>query len=167
MPLFTNFGDFRGGFAALHLLVGGARRLLRAKDSSDGDGTANTALVFHARRLLALHEGDLPYVLRVACDGIVETVGRLRDFSNKDEKDEKAATEEASATRTTMKHPFTAHPKVDPATGELFGIGYNVESKPYLYYFGLDARGALKFDVPIDTPVRFFLFCFFEGSRRV
>ena len=53
-----------------------------------------------------------------------------------------------------MAHPFTAHPKVDPATGELFGIGYNVESKPYLYYFGLDAEGALKFDVPIDTPVR-------------
>lgn len=26
-----------------------------------GAGTANTALVFHARRLLALHEGDLPY----------------------------------------------------------------------------------------------------------
>jgi carotenoid cleavage dioxygenase len=29
-----------------------------------GDGTANTALAFHAGRLLALHEADLPYVVR-------------------------------------------------------------------------------------------------------
>ena len=150
VPLFTNFGDYRGWFAALHLLVGGARRLLRAKDSSQGDGTANTALVFHAKKLLALHEGDLPYVLRVACDGVLETVGRLSDFSSTKEKEGNDEKKE----KKTMRHPFTAHPKVDPATGELFGIGYNVESKPYLYYFGLDSEGGLKFDVPIDTPVR-------------
>ena len=164
VPLFTNFGDYRGWFGALHLLVGGARRLLRAKDSSDGDGTANTALVFHARRLLALHEGDLPYALRVACDGVVETVGRLREFSSSSgrEKEKKKSDEDKETTtaKTTMSHPFTAHPKIDPATGELFGIGYNVEAKPYLYYFGLDGEGALKFDVPIDTPVSLSFFVF-------
>lgn len=42
----------------------------------EGLGTANTALAFHAGRLLALHEGDLPYALRIACSGLVETVGR-------------------------------------------------------------------------------------------
>lgn len=42
----------------------------------DGLGTANTALAFHAGRLLSLHEGDLPYALRIACNGVVETVAR-------------------------------------------------------------------------------------------
>ena len=28
-----------------------------------GGGVANTALVFHAKRLLALHEGDLPFAV--------------------------------------------------------------------------------------------------------
>lgn len=29
----------------------------------DGFGAANTALIFHAQKLLALHEGDLPYAV--------------------------------------------------------------------------------------------------------
>lgn len=42
----------------------------------EGLGTANTALAYHAGRVLALHEGDLPYGLRIACNGLVETVER-------------------------------------------------------------------------------------------
>jgi hypothetical protein len=36
-----------------------------------GSGCANTALVFHAGKLLALHESDLPYALRMTCEVIV------------------------------------------------------------------------------------------------
>ncbi len=42
--------------------------------------------------------------LRVACEGVVETLGRM-GFEGK------------------LQHSFTAHPKVDPKTGELFFFG--------------------------------------------
>ena len=29
----------------------------------EGEGTANTALVYHANKLMSLHEGDLPYAV--------------------------------------------------------------------------------------------------------
>ena len=31
-----------------------------------GTGAANTALVFHARRLLSLYESDLPFAVRLS-----------------------------------------------------------------------------------------------------
>ena len=95
VPLWAKFGDYRGVWALGHMALQGLRRavgLLPPKEGVGGGGTANTALVFHARRLLALHEGDLPHVLRVACDGVVETAGK--------------------AMAGSVRHPFTAHPKV-------------------------------------------------------
>jgi hypothetical protein len=35
----------------------------RVGGEQSGAGTGNTALVFHAKKLLALHEGDLPYAV--------------------------------------------------------------------------------------------------------
>jgi hypothetical protein len=71
-------------------------------------GTANTALEYHAGRLLALQEGSLPWHLRVLCDGALETVG--------------VCTFDGAAPRT-----FTAHPKVDALTDELMFISYQVD----------------------------------------
>jgi carotenoid cleavage dioxygenase len=34
-------------------------------DTSKGDGTANTSIVYHAGKIMALHEGDLPYQVGV------------------------------------------------------------------------------------------------------
>ena len=68
----------------------------------DGQGTGNTALVYHAQKLLTLHEGDLPYHLRSLCNGVIETMGRV-DYGGR------------------LKRNFTAHPKVDPETGEHLG----------------------------------------------
>ena len=80
---------------------------------------ANTNIVGHAGRLLALEEGHFPYVL----DGGLETVGPL-DFGG------------------TLTGSFTAHPKVCPVTGELLGFGYSL-FEPYLKYLRVSATGEL------------------------
>ncbi len=80
---------------------------------------ANTNIIGHAGRLLALEEGHFPYVL----DGGLETTGVL-NFGGK------------------LKGSFTAHPKVCPATGELLAFGYSL-FPPYLTYLRVDAKGDL------------------------
>jgi carotenoid cleavage dioxygenase len=80
---------------------------------------ANTNIVGHAGKLLALEEGHFPYVL----DGNLETVGPT-DFAGK------------------LKGSFTAHPKVCPLTGELLGFGYSLV-EPYLTYLRVSAGGDL------------------------
>ena len=69
----------------------------RVEQGSKGHG--NTALVYHARRLMALEEGDVPFQLRIACSGLIETLGQVTYDGQ-------------------LQHAFTAHPKVDAKTGE-------------------------------------------------
>lgn len=81
--------------------------------------SANTHVIDHAGRILALVESGLPYELTPGLDtvGPVDFGGRLR---------------------TAM----TAHPKPDPLTGELHLFGYATDP-PYVTYHRLDAAGAL------------------------
>jgi carotenoid 9,10(9',10')-cleavage dioxygenase 1 len=65
----------------------------------------NTALVFHNGTLLGLNEEGYPIRLRVSPNGALAT-GAPERFRNK------------------LTHPFTAHPKVDPRTGEMLCFGY-------------------------------------------
>jgi len=136
-PIGGNFGDYRGGIVGiLHIYLTQMKKKLGLYSDKDGMGTANTALAFHAGRLLALHEGDLPYALRIACDGLVSTLGRVQ-FGG------------------TMNHAFTAHPKIDPESNELFAYGYSLEKAPYLWYSRLGADGNLEadFSIPgLDQP---------------
>lgn len=130
-PVGGNFGDYRGGIVGiLHIYLTQIKKKLGVYSDKYGWGTANTALAFHAKKLLALHEGDLPYALRIACNGLISTLGRVQ-FGGK------------------MNHAFTAHPKVDPESGELFAYGYSLEKAPYLWYCRLGADGKLEADFPI------------------
>jgi carotenoid cleavage dioxygenase-like enzyme len=67
------------------------------------EGVANTNILFHAGRLLALEEGHLPIELDPRT---LATRGQM-DFAG------------------AIEGPFTAHPKLDPATGELVFFGYS------------------------------------------
>jgi carotenoid cleavage dioxygenase-like enzyme len=66
------------------------------------DGLANTNVVWHGDKLLALEEGHEPFVMDPQT---LESVGKW-DFDGK------------------FKGPMTAHPKMDPKTGEMLFFGY-------------------------------------------
>lgn len=80
---------------------------------------ANTHVVGHAGKILALEEGHFPYVV----DGDLSTVGPT-DFDG------------------VLKGSFTAHPKICPVTGELLAFGYSA-LEPYLRYLRVSAAGEL------------------------
>ncbi|MGB7381031.1 MAG: carotenoid oxygenase family protein [Rivularia sp. (in: cyanobacteria)] len=91
---------------------------------------ANTALVWHAGRFLALWEGGAPYSIKVP---ELETNG---EYTYNDK----------------LQSAFTAHPKVDPITGEMMFFGYSF-APPYLHYSTVSAEGELLKTVPIELPM--------------
>jgi carotenoid cleavage dioxygenase-like enzyme len=80
---------------------------------------ANTHVIGHAGKILALEEGHYPYVV----DGDLNTLGPT-DFDG------------------VLKGSFTAHPKICPVTGELLAFGYSA-FEPYLRYLRVSAEGKL------------------------
>jgi carotenoid cleavage dioxygenase len=86
---------------------------------------ANTNIVRHAGRVLALYEGGCPYEM----DQALSTLGPCT-FGGK------------------LTGPFSAHPKIDPRTGEMLALNYDLEQGS-LEYMRLDAEGR------IDRQLRF------------
>ncbi len=80
---------------------------------------ANTHVIGHAGKILALEEGHFPYVI----DGDLGTIGPT-DFGG------------------VLNGSFTAHPKICPVTGELLAFGYS-PLEPYLRYLRISASGEL------------------------
>mmetsp|Transcript_30680 Transcript_30680/g.51662 ORF Transcript_30680/g.51662 Transcript_30680/m.51662 type:complete len:530 (+) Transcript_30680:245-1834(+) len=131
-PVFLKIGDMTGISTLFLLLLQAVKTKLGL--CKDGRGTANTAMVFHAGKFMALMEGDAPHVLRIACKGVMETVQRYT-FGNK------------------LTHSVTAHPKLDAATGEMHFFGYSLEKKPYVTYSVADKAGDIVKSVDIDLEV--------------
>ncbi|HEY2145875.1 MAG TPA: carotenoid oxygenase family protein [Steroidobacteraceae bacterium] len=101
-------------------------------------GGANTHIVYHAGRLMALQEGSNPFEMDrtdLASKGWVETGGR-----------------------------FTAHPKIDPHTGEMLWFAYSAGDAPLnaeLNYGITDAAGRIlrrdQFKAPYCSMVHDFI----------
>lgn len=101
----------------------------------DGGGSmtanrANTSLLQHHGRALALYEVSTPYEFNISD---LSTVGEY-DFAG-----------------SLSGRPVTAHPKVCPITGELFIIGYSPMGD-YLTYSVLSPNGELIKSQGIDIP---------------
>lgn len=104
-------------------------------------GVANTNIVWHGGRLLALEEGHLPIELdprTLATRGVQDCAGALRG-------------------------PFTAHPKTDPVTGALVFFGYSADGPltPGMHYGTLAPDGRVtrfeRFDAPYCSMVHDFM----------
>ena len=83
----------------------------------------------HAGRLLSLGEVGLPFELDPTD---LSTIGPV-DFGGR------------------LAGNFTAHPKVDPVTGDLHAFGYNFAA-PYLTYYVVNATGSLTSVQDVDIP---------------
>ncbi len=90
---------------------------------------ANTALIWYQERLLALWEAGEPHALRLPD---LHTLGAF-NFGGR------------------LNHPFTAHPKLDPRTGELVFFGY-APIRPYLRYTVANDRGEIVHTTSIELP---------------
>ncbi|CAA0808904.1 Carotenoid 9-10(9-10)-cleavage dioxygenase 1 [Striga hermonthica] len=126
---FMKIGDLKGVFGLVTVYMQMLRYKFNILDDSYGYGTANTALVYHNGNLLALSEGDKPYAIKVLEDGDLQTIGLL-DYDKR------------------LSHSFTAHPKVDPVTGEMFTFGYS-HTPPYVTYRVISKDGVMQDPVPI------------------
>lgn len=93
---------------------------------------ANTSVVLHAGNLLALWEGGHPW--RLDPDTLA-TIGE-EDFGG----------------ALKRAHAFSAHPKLDPATGELFNFGVQYGPRTRIRTYKIDPAGRLRYLQPVTLP---------------
>ncbi|SHL19234.1 carotenoid cleavage dioxygenase [Pseudonocardia thermophila] len=89
---------------------------------------ANTDVLPHAGRIMALVESSFPTLVTPELD----TIGPF-DFDGR------------------LKTAMTAHPKIDPVTGDMHFFGYGF-MPPFLTYHRLNAKGELVLSKEIEVP---------------
>jgi carotenoid cleavage dioxygenase-like enzyme len=124
------------------LFGGFGQKLPNAPASTIQDGgVANTNIIFHGGRLLALEEGHLPTEIE---PGTLATLGHCNYGGS-------------------IAGPFTAHPKIDPVSGEMMFFGYNAAGPftPALSFGSVNASGVVtrfdRFEAPYASMVHDFV----------
>ena len=124
------------------LFGGFGRKLPGAPESTAANsGVANTNIVFHGGRLLALEEGHAPIEIE---PGTLAACGPC-NFGG------------------SLGGPFTAHPKIDPLTGEMVFFGYNAGGPftPTLSFGSVNTSGMVtrfdRFEAPYASMVHDFI----------
>jgi len=121
-----------------------ARRALfgtyRNRDTDDpsvrklSGGTANTNLIFHAGRLFSLKEDSPPVQLD---PNTLETLDDYFTFNGK-----------------LTSQTFTAHPKIDPVSGEMIAFGYEATgtASDDVAVYAMDKSGEITWECWIKVP---------------
>jgi carotenoid cleavage dioxygenase-like enzyme len=123
------------------LFGGFGRKLPDAPANLTDSGVANTNIIFHAGRLLALEEAHPPMEIE---PGTLATRGYCNYGGG-------------------ISGPFTAHPKIDPVTGEMVFFGYNAAGPltPALSLGAISAAGVVtrfeQFEAPYSSMVHDFI----------
>lgn len=126
--------------------------LLDAAPSDGGIGApptnlntaSNVSVISHAGHLLSLGEVGFPYELSPED---LRTLGPY-DFAGK------------------LDGYMTAHPKLDPVTGEMLFFGYGFAA-PFASYHRVDAAGNLTRTVPVDLPASVMMHDFQVTATKV
>jgi carotenoid cleavage dioxygenase len=121
---------------------------------------ANTNIVWHGGRLLALWEAGPPHELDPRT---LETRG-LWDFAGKLAR--KVDPEMAGNEDGIVAGIMTAHPKIDPDTGEMLFFGY-APLPPHLMYGVIDREGRLTRYEEIDVPYASMMHDFITTEEHV
>lgn len=117
-------------------LFGAYRNPLTDHESVKGEvrGTANTNVIVHAGKLLALKEDSPPVLMDPET---LETVDPKYTFGGK-----------------MTSETFTAHPKIDPETGEMLAFGYAAKGlcTRDMAFYVIDAKGEVTREVWFEIP---------------
>ena len=131
--LYRNFGTnrsggFFGNFFRTHL-----------------KNVANTSVIYHHGRLFALWEGGLPHLLDPVTLDTLERYDFFGALKNRGPLLERVMMPEL---------PFSAHPKVDPQTGDLYNFGLYLGPNPKILLYTIRSGVALTVtrEIPLAAP---------------
>lgn len=142
--VYAQLGDLVSGrpgiLGLVRLMMDNLRQLTGAVPRlPENEGNMNTALVHHNHQVYALVESSLPFKISISPSGVLSSPSAV------------VASHGYETFGGKIKHAMTAHPKVDPTTGELIFFSYDVRS-PSVWHGVIDREGNMssyfKFPVP-------------------